>query len=114
MAYADGMDSATREASWRERIAACETSGMTAVRYCRETGIPVSKYYRWKWELSRRDAPTSLPALFAEVLPVARDNEGPPPPIEIALPGERVVRVPVGFDAETLAQVVRVLEGLGC
>ncbi len=114
MAHADRMSRAEREAYWRGVVAAGGASGCSVARHCREEGIPAAKYYWWRRELKRRDAPGSLPVLFAEVRPVPRVGAGAPPPIEIALAGERVVRVPLGFDAGTLAQVVRVLEGLEC
>jgi hypothetical protein len=112
MADTDGMSRAEREAYWRERMAACAASGMSAVRYCREAGIPLANYRWWKGELKRRNALAVLPALFAEVRPVLRHGAVSAPSIEIALAGERMVRVPVGFDGTTLARVVRVLEGL--
>jgi hypothetical protein len=106
------MNRAEREAHWRERIAACAASGMSAVRYCRESGIPIVKYRWWKRELKGRNALAVLPALFAEVRPVLRYGAVPPPSIEVALAGDRMVRVPAGCDETTLARVVRVLEGL--
>ncbi len=112
MADTDGMNRAEREAHWRERIAACAASGMSAVRYCRESGIPIVKYRWWKRELKGRNALAVLPALFAEVRPVLRYGAVPPPSIEVALAGDRMVRVPAGCDETTLARVVRVLEGL--
>ena len=112
MAFTDGMSGAEREAYWRERIAACAASGMSAVRYCREAGIPLANYRWWKGELKRRSALAVLPALFAEVRPVSRHCLAVTPSIEVALAGDRAVRVPEGFDATTLARVVRVLEGL--
>ena len=114
MARADGMNRAEREACWRERIAACASSGLPITRYCRAAGISVAGYHWWRRELKRRDSMSVLPALFAEVRPVPRDGAADMPPIEIALPGERVVRVRSGFDETTLSRVVRVLEGLGC
>ena len=112
MADTDGMNQAERESYWREQIAACAASGMSAVRYCREAGMPVVKYRWWKRELKRRNALAVLPALFAEVRPVPRCGAVPPPSIEVALACDRLVRVPAGFDETTLARVVRVLEGL--
>lgn len=112
MADTNGMSRAEREVYWRERIAACAASGMSAARYCRESGIPVAKYRWWKGELKRRNALTVLPTLFAEVRPVPWRGAVAPPSIEIALAGDRMVRVPAGFDETTLARVVRVLEGL--
>ena len=114
MARADGMNRAEREACWRERIAACASSGLPITRYCRAAGISVAGYHWWRRELKRRDSMSVLPALFAEVRPVAPDRAVFAPPIEISLPGERLVRVHAGFDGHTLAQVVLVLEGLGC
>ena len=112
MADTDGMNQAERESYWREQIAACAASGMSAVRYCREAGMPVVKYRWWKRELKRRNALAVLPVLFAEVRPVPRCGAVPPPSIEVALACDRMVRVPAGFDETTLARVVRVLEGL--
>lgn len=112
MADTDGMNRVEREVYWQERISACAASGMSAVRYCRESGIPIAKYRWWKGELKRRNALTVLPALFAEVRPVSRCCLAVTPSIEIALGSERMVRVPAGFDETTLARVVRVLEGL--
>ena len=112
MADTDGMNQAERESYWREQIAACAASGMSAVRYCREAGMPVVKYRWWKRELKRRNALAVLPALFAEVRPVPRCGAVPPPSIEVALACDRMVRVPAGFDETTLVRVVRVLEGL--
>jgi len=103
---------AVREAHWRERIAACESSGKSIVAWCRETGISVSKYHWWKGELRRRDGNRPERPLFAEVF--ARRRLTPAPSgIEVLLGGERVVRVSRGFDAGTLGSVVRVLEALG-
>ena len=112
MADTDGMNRAEREAYWRERISACASSGLSAVRYCREAGIPLAKFRWWKGELKRRNALAVLPALFAEVRPVSRDCLSVRPSIEVALACARMVRVPAGFDEATLARVVRVLEGL--
>ena len=112
MAHADGMNGTEREAYWREQIAACCASGMPAVRWCREAGIAVAKYYWWRGELRRRDAAAGVPALFAEIRAVPHGGAWSPPPVEIGLTAGRVVRVHAGFDGDTLARVVRVLEGL--
>ena len=113
MAKSDGMNRADRESFWRGRIAACAASGLSAVRYCRESGISLSGYRWWQRELRRRDGMKNVPALFTELRPVPY-VAAVPPPIEIVLPGDRVVRVCAGFDESTLARVVRMLEGLGC
>ena len=107
-----------RAAYWREQIALCEASGRSIAGYCREAGLSASTYYWWKGELKRRDGvvrcgPVGVASLFAEVA-VAQPASAPELPLEVVLAGERVIRVPRGFDAGTLAEVVRVLEGLSC
>lgn len=102
-----------REGLWRERIASCEGSGKSITQWCRDAGVSMCQYHWWKRELKRRDGPRGVTPVFSEVRlmrPALRDVS----PIEVALSGERVVRVHPGFDAETLAGVVRVLERLGC
>lgn len=112
MANAVGSARERREAYWRKQIEVCESSGLSIARYCREHGVSLAQYHWWKGELKRRAATRSV-ALFAEVRP-ARVEAVVTSAIEVALLGERVVRVHPGFDAATLAGVVQVLEGLGC
>ena len=101
-----------RERYWREQISACERSGKSIVGYCRDAGIAASKYHWWKGELKRRASSRAVVPRFAEVrgrhvLEVSGSSG-----IEVALRGDRVVRVERGFDGEMLAGVVRVLEAL--
>ena len=114
MADGTGMSRGEREAYWREVLGACEASGKSMVAYCREVGLSYANCQWWKSELKRRDRKRSLAPVFAEVRPVALAAESGAPAIEIAVSGNRVVRVRPGFDAGTLAGVVRVLEALGC
>ena len=113
MARVGGSKQETRESYWRRRIAACESSGKSIVQYCRDAGVPVSTYSWWKGELKRRDGAQGSAASFAEVH-VALPADPAPALLEVALGEDRRVRVWPGFDAETLAQVVRVLEGVRC
>ena len=66
MANGVGSTRERREDYWRERIEACESSGLSIARYCREQGISGAQYHWWKSELKRRAARRSV-ALFAEV-----------------------------------------------
>ena len=101
----------TREQFWREHIAASTSGVQSAAAYCREKGLCLSTYRWWKSELKRRAGKPSVAGLFAE-LRVEAAAPSSPPELEVALRGERIVRVRRGFDAATLAQVVRVLESL--
>ena len=113
MARVGGRPQECRESYWRRHVALCESSGKSIVRYCRDAGLSVSTYHWWKGELKRRGAVATPMASFAEVR-VALSGGAAPAGIEVALGAERRIRVWPGFDGETLARVVRVLEGAPC
>jgi hypothetical protein len=103
----------TRESYWRSQMASCESSGLTIAAYCRQRGVSPVRYRWWKGELKRRDRSRAVIAPFAEVRgAVVQFLETSS--LEVALPGERRIVVRPGFDAGTLAEVVRVLESVPC
>ena len=124
MARVGGNGHGAREEYWRGKIKSCELSGMSIVRYCREQGLSVSKYHWWKAALKRRDAERVVAPGFAEVRAVHAVESaasavpgrpcGAPSLIELSLAGDRRIGVRPGFDADTLARVIAVVEGLGC
>lgn len=116
---------------WRGHITRCESLGVSIAAYCRERELCAASYHWWKRTLKKRDARvaaasggmspmpavTNAPLPFAEVTvvgpgaaPAGEENAA----IEVTLAGGRRVGVRPGFDAATLAQVLRVVEGLGC
>lgn len=111
---------AWHRARWHEHVEAWARSGGSAAAYCRLHRLRPKSFYRWRRIFSdavSRDnkpgspVPTVEPRMmFAEVRPAAMACV---PALEVVVPPHRVVRVPAGFDAATLAEVVRVLEGLG-
>ncbi len=105
-----GTTKAIREQCWRERIAACEATGKSIAQWCRDEGISAWQYHWWKGELKRRERSGAVTPVFAELRPasVALMESSA---IEVALAGDRLVRVHPGFDAGTLSAVIRVLEG---
>ena len=103
---------------WREQIRACEASGLSIVGYCRQQGLSASGYHWWKRRLKGFDASGVLATApvagpFAEVAMAVADA-APGPALEVVTPGGRAIRVWPGFDAETLARALDVVEGLGC
>ena len=113
MARVGGVNRESRESYWRRQIALCESSGKSVAQYCRDAGVPVTSYHWWKGELKRRGSvPAQTPA-FAEVR-VAWPAGPSSALLEVALGEDRRVRVWPGFDPETLARVVRVLEDVSC
>ena len=115
-------------AEWAKRVERWKDSGLTAKEFAAETGIKASTLSYWCWKLTadarkqgapavgarpaepkRRRGPTRsqrqpATASFVEV-PVAAVVSAPEP-VEVVL-GDVRVRVPVGFDEETLTRVVR-------
>jgi len=119
------------ERKWRKVLGAWAKSGLTQAAFCRERGIAVASFAWWKRELARRDAErtetpqqsgtAATPDLAAgpmfvpvRVKPTEAGRSGDADGIEIVVRGGRRVRVGAGFDAQALARVVSVLEGVPC
>ncbi|MBN1608839.1 MAG: transposase [Polyangiaceae bacterium] len=102
-------------------------SGLSIADFARRHGIPDKRIRRWKEKLpSPRALVANEVGTAAEhtislvpVRVVAESIEPTratvfPSPLEVVVHGGRAVRVPAGFDSETLARVVTVLEALPC
>ena len=103
----------SRKEFWRGHIRKWASSGQTVVAYCRAHQLSKSAFHFWKSALKCRDARIAVsaePPAFAEVRIAAR----PEASIEIAFGGGRRVQVHPGFDEETLARVLAVLERVAC
>ena len=105
------------EAGRQEHVEAWAESGLSVVEYSRRHGLHPRSLYRWRRFFAAvgrggEDGARAAGGLFAEVRVTAPAPSSPDSGVEVALPGGRVVRVCAGFDAGTLACVVRVLEGL--
>ena len=112
MANGSRMSRGEREAYWRGVIQSWESSGKSMKGYCLEAGLSYPSFQWWKSELRRRDRKRAVVPVFAEVCMASCLPAPASAGVEVALAHERVVRVHPGFDAGTLAAVVRVLEGL--
>lgn len=100
-------------AKWAKRVALWAESGLTAREYAAQIGVNQQTLANWKYKLAGEKraeqgegstSPTRLD--FLEVATVAANSV----PIELVLPEGEVIRVPVGFEAETLTQLLDVLE----
>lgn len=102
---------------WAELVEQWQRSGLTAKEFAGQAGLNPKTLSWWKWYLSG-DGPhnkrrASRPAkgsglVSVEVVP-ARSVEAETP-IEVVVDAT-VIRVRRGFDQDTLAQVLEVLEG---
>lgn len=70
---------------WTNIIAACNTSGMTKTRWCRENGVNIKSFYYWQKririasyeEQSGSRVPNQEPVAFAKVIVSPRKDPEP-------------------------------------
>lgn len=99
-----------KEQQWRRWIALWQKSGLSVAAFCARHGLAPASFSAWRKTLQRRAANT-VP--FVPVQVVA--DAAPPRPLEIVLPDGCLVRVPLGFDAGSLRQLLALLrEGPPC
>ena len=110
----------TPEALWRERILAWAESGLAQVEFCREHGLSVVEFRRYRTRLSRpakaarrktRKPCTPVRPTFVEVT-VSEPAQREAPALAVQLANGRSITVRPGFDRETLVALVTTLEGL--
>jgi transposase-like protein len=121
-----------KEQFWRRMFARWTGSGLSITAFCEDAGLSQQSFYRWRRVLrertsragqQRRPPPEAAangkaPSRTAQPLPLfvplAVDTAAAAAVLEVVVHGGRVVRVPAGFDAPTLAQLLAVLEGRPC
>jgi hypothetical protein len=118
-----------KERYWRRLLGQWRRSGKTGRDFCAEHQLAEPSFYAWKREIARRDqertartqsrtrvsaprraATASLPAF----VPVTVDAASADAALEVVLAGGRLLRVRAGFDADSLRQLLAVLEGPPC
>lgn len=98
-----------RERLWRKRLARWKTSGLKVGAFCEREGVTPTAFAHWRKEIAARDARRA-----AAVEPLFVPVRVAPGPLEVGLPGGRVIRVPPGFDTAHLRAVVAALGGPPC
>jgi transposase len=101
-----------KEAFWRRVLRAHGTSGRSVREYCQQRGLTESAFHFWRREIERRDRETRDRRTSAFV-PVLVEPT-PETPIEVTLVSGCVVRVRAGFRADTLRQLLALLEEPSC
>ena len=101
------------EGYWRRQFVEHRRSGKSIAEFCRRRRIPTHQFHWWKRRLTLRDdrdeggqAETD-PGFVPVRLPVFSSSAGL---IEVVHPSGCVVRIPPGFDTDSLR---RVLDTLG-
>ncbi len=113
-----------REERWRVILSEQKTSGLGHTAFCREKKISAHAYFWWKREIRVRDGGRrrprrKKPGKKPHLVPVLISDSGfveggGSENFEVVLSGHRVVRVPAGFDAESLRRLLAVLEDGAC
>lgn len=95
----------------RRALGKLEASGLTVAEHARRSGIAEKRFRYWRRRLARplESEPVFVPVLISGGAASASAPAPTAPALEV-LVGDRVVRVPVGFDSATLTQLMAVLE----
>ena len=102
-----------KERHWRQHIRDWQDSGLSVSAFCARRGLSQQSFYGWRRELQRRDSEKTffVPVRLRKDDPAAAAGEM----LEVLLASGRRIRVPAGFDAVTLRQLLAVLEeGASC
>jgi transposase len=96
-----------KERQWRRWLRAWQRSGLSVSAFCRQQGLALGRFYAWRRIVARRDGQaTTLVPVQVLTEPGATAASA----LEVILTSGRRLRVPCGFDAATLRQVLAVLE----
>lgn len=99
-----------KERFWRQMLRQWRRSGLGVRAFCQQHQLSEPLFYAWRRTLQERDrqAPATPQPDAPAFVPVTL--VAPTPPLELVLAGGRAVRIPAGFDAATLRQLLAVLD----
>jgi hypothetical protein len=110
-----GQRDFAKERFWRRILRLWHRSGPTSVRdFCAANGVSEPSFYAWRRLIAERDRQRQHAAhqrlLFVPLTVPAPVAASTPAVLELVVGAGRVVRVPSGFDAAALRQLLAVLE----
>lgn len=117
----------SREIYWSAVLADFRRSGLSHVQFCSARGLSLHSFRAWLYRLRtglpprrpRTPRTSSLPAPIATPaspaflsVHIRPDDTSVPPsaPLELVLDGRHLLRVPAGFDADSLRRLLDVVE----
>jgi transposase-like protein len=113
MSMARQSERSKKERYWRDVLRQWHRSGQTIRAFCDEYGLSEPSFYGWKRTIAERDQRHG--AAEPAFVPVRVTPAAEAAALEVVAGPERVVRVPTGFDADTLRRLLAVLEeGSSC
>jgi transposase len=104
----DQRQPSDKEQFWRDKLLLWQASGQTIRAFCHAQRLSEPSFYAWRRRFvaqRERQQPAFVPV---RVTPIPTTSL----PLELVLDSGRVVRVPPGFDADTLRKLIAVLHGL--
>lgn len=104
---------ASKERQWLDLVRRWQQSQLTVRAFCQRHRLSEPSFYSWRRVLRQRGLLDEVSAAVAFV-PVQVALAAAAPAIEVVLAQGRVLRVPAGFDAELLRQLLLVLEEPAC
>jgi hypothetical protein len=123
-----GIMANTSRAEWAKRVEQWRDSGLSVKQFAAETGLKASTLTYWKWKLrtaaSDPGSTTSgehhtvnhdiraLKSVAPKFVEMESVRTAAPAPMELVIDGRLTLRVPIGFDDETLSRVLRVCGAL--
>src|SRR5262245_33591416 len=96
-----------KEQQWRRWIGQWQQSGLSVRAFCARHDLAEPSFYAWRRLIQRRDGKGGT---FLPVQVVAGAEPSLASTFEVVLAGGRTLRVPPGFDAAALRQLLAVLE----
>ena len=111
--------SAEKEAFWRRALADQEESGLSVRQFCQRKKIAEASFYGWRRELALRDREgngserqAGSAAGHEQAFVPLRVTPSPvlAAGLELLHPSGHVIRIPAGFDDETLRRILSILE----
>jgi hypothetical protein len=117
-----------KERSWRRRLRDWRRSGLSVREFCEWHALSEASFYAWRRELAVRDreaalrrdswvngVATNVPQFLpVQVVTEAAQDSGVQRFLEIQLPTGARLRVPPGFDRQTLGDVLAALGVRAC
>lgn len=99
--------------TWKERVAACRSSGQTVAEWCTANGINSKSYYRWERKLLREAGnqnrcikQSTQIQRFAELPSLPRTAET----VAVLRVGEITCELHEGISAEQLSAIVQAMK----
>jgi hypothetical protein len=111
---------AGKEQFWRSAIKRQAGKGMSVREFCRRERLTESAFYAWRRTIQERDGhalrgeqrPAFLPLVVREPAPFGERQHDSHATIEIALAGNRVLRLPGSIEPQRLAAIVAALDAM--